>query len=282
MDLNEQFDWVISFACLHWVIDHRPVLQGNSASVATRGATLITVRRKRKRYRSCSGCICGNRPAIWVDYFVGFTFPWGFHSPDEYRLWLEEAGFTVTHLALVPKDMTHEGRSELEGWMRTAWTPYWQRVPNGVAEEFLDEIAEDYLKSHPTDAEGLVHLPMVRLEVEGGHGTDVRATMKDVAKTVGNLIDHANVSIIGSSTRQVFPIPKPCFLQERGTESSTSTSRPIPRPCSRLVKSCFWGDAYSSGIDVERVASAARGRSHTLNVGRGVAYAARVHVHSSS
>jgi trans-aconitate 2-methyltransferase len=44
--------------------------------------------------------------------------------------------------------------------------PYWHRVPSDLQQQFLDEIVEDYLNSHPMDAEGRVHLPMVRLEVE--------------------------------------------------------------------------------------------------------------------
>jgi len=46
------------------------------------------------------------------------------------------------------------------------------------------------------------------------------------------------------------------------------------RPCSKRVNSCFWEDAHSLSVDVERVASAARGRSHALNVGHGVTHAA--------
>ena len=45
-------------------------------------------------------------------------------------------------------------------------------------------------------------------------------------------------------------------------------------PCSKLVNRWFSRGACSLSVDVERVASAARGRSHTLNVSRGVAHAA--------
>ena len=41
---------------------------------------------------------------------------------------LEEASLRTTRLELVPKDMTHEGRKGLEGWLRTTWTPYSQRL----------------------------------------------------------------------------------------------------------------------------------------------------------
>ena len=36
-----QFDWVISFACLHWVIDHRPVLRGICRALRPGGRILL-------------------------------------------------------------------------------------------------------------------------------------------------------------------------------------------------------------------------------------------------
>jgi hypothetical protein len=121
--------------------------KGNAADIATVASEVI------------------GRPQ-WADYFVGMKFPWGFYSPDEYHPWLEEAGLTATNLVLIPKDMTQEGRNGLEGWMRTTWMPYWQRVPADLQQQFLDAIIEEYLTLHPLDTEGLVHVPMARLQVE--------------------------------------------------------------------------------------------------------------------
>ena len=55
--------------------------------------------------------------------------------------------------------------------------------------------------------------------------------MKDAAKTIGNLIDHATVSIIGSVDDSGFPNAKAMLPPRRGTESSTSTSRRTCRQC---------------------------------------------------
>lgn len=107
----------------------------------------------------------------WAGCFVGFAFPWRFYGPGDYRPLLQEAGLTVTRLELVPKDMTHEGPQGLEGWLRTTWMPYWQRVPAEFQPQFLDEIVASYLTVCPRDTEDpLVHLKMVRLEVEATKG----------------------------------------------------------------------------------------------------------------
>ena len=73
-------------------------------------------------------------------------------------------------MELIPKDMTQEGRKGLEGWLRTTWMPYWQRVPADLQQQFFDEIVEGYMESHPIDSEGLIHVPMVRLQVEAIKG----------------------------------------------------------------------------------------------------------------
>jgi trans-aconitate 2-methyltransferase len=162
----EQFDRVISFACLHWVIDHRPVLSGIHLALRPGGRALMQFGGKgnaAEMVRIVSRII-SSKP--WADYFADFVFPWGFYSPEEYRPWVEEAGLIPIRLELVPKDMSHEGPKGLEGWLRTTWMPYWQRVPEPLQQTFLDQVIEAYLADHPLDSQGLVHLSMVRLEVE--------------------------------------------------------------------------------------------------------------------
>jgi len=107
----------------------------------------------------------------WTGYFAGFQIPWGFYGPEDYRSWLEEAGLVATRLELIPKDMTQQGCQGLEGWLRTTWMPYWQRLPEDLQQPFLAEIVETYVRRHPLDAKGLVHVPMVRLQVEATTGT---------------------------------------------------------------------------------------------------------------
>ena len=54
-------------------------------------------------------------------------------NPNEYRPWLDEAGLTVTHLALVPKDMTHEGPERTGRLDANDVDALLATSPNGVA-----------------------------------------------------------------------------------------------------------------------------------------------------
>src|SRR5579864_3250079 len=160
------FDLVFSNAALHWVDDHRAFLRG-AACVLRPGGRLIL---------SCGGkgnahdVFLALRPIIrlkrWREFFRKIDAPYFFHSPDEYKKWLPRFGFKTRSVKLTPKDATYEGREGFAAWLRTTWLPYTQRVPESLREEFIAAVADRYLAKHPPDAKGLVHVRMVRLEID--------------------------------------------------------------------------------------------------------------------
>ena len=62
--------------------------------------------------------------------------------------------------------MEHNGKSGLEGWIRTTWLPYTERIPKEKRDEFIGEISKRYLEKMPMTSDGKVHVAMVRIEVE--------------------------------------------------------------------------------------------------------------------
>jgi len=48
----DEFDLVLSFACLHWVLDHRPVLEGIKRSLKQGGKALMQFGGKDNAQRS--------------------------------------------------------------------------------------------------------------------------------------------------------------------------------------------------------------------------------------
>lgn len=159
------FDLIFSNSVLQWVDDHLAVLKGASAALRPGGKLVI----------SCGGQ--GNAEQIlgavfevakrdrWRPYFTPLINPYFFRSPEEYRPWLAVAGLQVERLELVPKDMTHPGKTGLAGWLRTTWMPFTERVPVAKREQFITDVVDTYVTQFPLDAQGQVHVPMVRLEV---------------------------------------------------------------------------------------------------------------------
>ncbi|MDD2755001.1 MAG: methyltransferase domain-containing protein [Methanothrix sp.] len=162
----EQFDLVVSFACLHWIPDHLPVLKSVQQSLVPGGRFLMQCggRGNAARILDLTGDLI--KSLRWKEYFIGFSFPYHFYGPQEYSLWLAEAGLRPLRTELVAKDMIHQGQAGLEGIMRNTWLPYTQRLPAHLQGEFVKEIAGMYLDRYPLDENGQAHVQMMRLEVE--------------------------------------------------------------------------------------------------------------------
>jgi trans-aconitate methyltransferase len=161
-----QFDVIFSNAALHWVDDHEKVLRG-AATVLKPGGRLVV---------SCGGkgnaqdVFVALRPEIrlkrWREFFKKMPTPYFFYAPDDYKKWLPKFGFKIEKLKLAPKHATYNGAEGFATWLRTTWIPYVQRVPENVREEFIAAVTQRYLAKHPPDADGKVHVKMVRLEID--------------------------------------------------------------------------------------------------------------------
>ena len=159
----EEFDIVVSFACLHWIRDHLSVLRGICRSLVPGGRMLI----------QCGGR--GNAAQLleitsevimeerFAPYFMDFEFPYFFYTPADYERWIPAAGLQIVSLKLIPKDMVHSGRDALEGFIRSTWHPYLQRIPAELRPALVQDIAGRYIDRY-SSPEGMIHVRMMRLQ----------------------------------------------------------------------------------------------------------------------
>jgi len=164
--LREEFDLAVSFACLHWVKDHLPVLEGVYCSLRPGGRILFQCGGRGNAAKILDITEDLIRSERWEEYFQGFCFPYHFYGPEEYKRWLSQAGLKAGRVELVPKEMVHVGQAGLEGIIRNTWLPYTERLPTGLRPEFVSEVARKYIERYPLDEEGRVRVAMMRLEVE--------------------------------------------------------------------------------------------------------------------
>jgi len=160
------FNLVFSNAALHWVDDHAAVLRG-AASVLKPGGRLVI---------SCGGkgnahdVFLALRPEMrlprWREYFRKMPMPYFFYAPGNYEKWLPKFGFKIHAVKLAPKDATYPGAEGFATWLRTTWLPFVQRVPEKLREDFIAAVTRRYVAKHPPDAQGNVHVRMVRLEID--------------------------------------------------------------------------------------------------------------------
>jgi trans-aconitate 2-methyltransferase len=166
LNFDDQFDVAFSNATLHWVKDHISVLKGIKKGLKRSGRILFQMGGKGNAQDIVAAVTETTGTEKWRSYFNGFSFPYVFCSPDEYRQWLKDAGLLPVRVELIPKDMTQQGKEGLAGWIRTTWLPYTERVPDNKRTDFVDDIVNLYNERFPPDKDGWLHVKMVRLEVE--------------------------------------------------------------------------------------------------------------------
>lgn len=163
---NGQFDLVFSNAALHWVDDHRKVLEGIYRCLKPGGRFLIQTG---GTGNAAAAFEIINEMALlneWLPYLKDVKSPYNFLSDKDYELLIPGTGFKPMRIELLQKDMIHDGIEGFKGFIRTTWLPYTMRIPGEKREQFISEAAGLFIRKYPADKDGRVHIGMVRLEAE--------------------------------------------------------------------------------------------------------------------
>lgn len=166
LHFSERFDILFSSTALHWVDDHSAFLKGASASLKSGGRLVVSCGGKGNAQNVFIALRAEMLSRRWREYFRKLAPPYFFYSPDDYAKWLPQHGFESRHLELADKDMVLESPEKFTAWLRTTWHPYTHRVPESLRDEFIHAVVERYLRTFPVDAQGHVHVGMVRLEID--------------------------------------------------------------------------------------------------------------------
>jgi trans-aconitate methyltransferase len=166
LPFREQFNVVFSNAALHWVRDHGTVLKSIHNALVPGGSILLQMGGEGNADKMFDVLNTVIMKPQWKDYFAGFEFPYGFYSVEKYEVWLRQAEFKLKRVELIPKEMLFANADGLKGWLRTTWLPYTECIPPPKRERFIENIAKAYLRDHLPYDGGVIHVGMVRLEVE--------------------------------------------------------------------------------------------------------------------
>jgi trans-aconitate methyltransferase len=139
LDFASEFDAVFSNAALHWMKrDPDAVIQGVRRALRP-GGRFVAEMGGHGNVAAIAVALC----ATLEDYGVkdsAATVPWYFPSADEYRQRLEQAGFRVEYIELIPRPTPLP--TGMRGWLKTFAIPLTHSVPKESREDFLDEVTE--------------------------------------------------------------------------------------------------------------------------------------------
>jgi trans-aconitate 2-methyltransferase len=158
LDFHSEFDAVFSNSALHWVADHEAVARGIAKSLKPGGRIVLSMGGR--------GTAAAVFKALEVMKVASIPSPHHFRSPEEYGPALSNAGLHVDRIELVNKPMQLSGLAALEGWLRTTWMMYIDRIPEEQRGEFLRELAQRVGRDCTAGEDGTLLMPMVNLEVQ--------------------------------------------------------------------------------------------------------------------
>jgi trans-aconitate methyltransferase len=171
LHLAAEFDVAFSNSTLHWIPDHPAVLRGLSRALKPGGRMFLSMSGRGTAAVVLSVIYGLAEHEPWRRWLADVHVPWYFYGPEEYRVWLPDAGFLTQRVELVSRQMRQPGLAGLESWLRTAWMPYTDRVPPDDRASFVSQVAEQVAARCTVENDGSVVLPMVNLEVEASRST---------------------------------------------------------------------------------------------------------------
>ena len=164
LKFEEQFDVIISFTVMQWVLEQSEALACFEKALKPGGKVWIQMP---------TGLPYAMKEALketisspkWRGYFTGFSAPWRFYQKEEYRALLMDAKLKPTRMDVITKHELFPSRAAFHGFLKQ-WFPYLRPLPADQKVAFLTDLLDRYLEILPADENGKVSFIVDRLEVE--------------------------------------------------------------------------------------------------------------------
>lgn len=165
MGFENEFDFIVSFSCFHWISDHFAALQEIEKALKPGGKVFLYFApdHGRDRFDHAINTVVNSQK--WTHYFSDFSNPFSLVTPSKFVSYAEEAGLLLKRIEVVTVDEIFEDKAAFTAWM-TGWMSHLKQLPKELHQEFLEEIIDCYLKKHPMDAENKLHYIDYWMEVE--------------------------------------------------------------------------------------------------------------------
>jgi trans-aconitate methyltransferase len=160
LNFEAQFDAVFSNAALHWMKRPDRVIDGVRRALVPGGRFVAEF--------GGAGCVATIESALLaalerrgIDGRA--VHPWYFPSVEDYRPRLENAGFAVDYIALIPRPTPLPG--DITGWLETFAESFTAALPADQRPAFLEEVREA-LRPKLCDANGNWTADYIRLRLK--------------------------------------------------------------------------------------------------------------------
>lgn len=143
IDFDNEFDVIFSNAALHWVIDHKKLLNNTLKALKDNGIILWDFAGD----GNCSNFYAVIREIMqkeeYRQYFTDFEWPWYMPEKNEYEKLIADIGFTSYSITEVNKDRYFSNADEMIKWIdQPSIVPFIKNIPDELKEAFRKEVID--------------------------------------------------------------------------------------------------------------------------------------------
>ena len=144
LPFRREFDVVVSFNVLHWLVDQRAALSGIARAAASDGRVIVQ--------QVCAG----PRPSLerlamqvsgrprWRTEFGRFAQPYLHVEPADYPAIAASAGLRVTSTDVTDVEWNFGSREDFERWCTVGFADWTARLSPGEAANWVHEVVGEY------------------------------------------------------------------------------------------------------------------------------------------
>jgi trans-aconitate methyltransferase len=164
LDFETQFDTIISFNCLHWIQDQKRAFHQILQALKPGGKALLvaTPASPNNDFKTiCRNVILSFR---WLFSFLTFRSVHSFHTEQEYKELLTNAGFLIDKVKSKQVEMVFKDRDELDPFLKAILTPLQHLDPRDQP-AFLEDFFQELSKQGRVAPDGSIHIFFDQIEL---------------------------------------------------------------------------------------------------------------------
>jgi trans-aconitate 2-methyltransferase len=161
-NFNSQFDLIVSFDCLHSMLNHFPILLNIHRSLKDNGKIVLGFRGKDQLTAIIDNSINSRKWKPRLENKVEYNFC----ETEIYSSLLRKSGFKPQKIEIHKSIVTHYEKMGLLKQIKNQWFSLSSRLRMDLYEEFVNDLVEVYLQLNPPDRNGIIDLQEAWLEIE--------------------------------------------------------------------------------------------------------------------
>jgi len=167
LSFQEQFDFILSISCLHWISDHVTLLRGIRDALKPGGRTFLQFMGDDENAPIMRGMKSFFRDGRLKQHDASIAFPFHFFSAEKYRSFVEAAGLKILRVELVQKEIAYESRHGLAAMYESVLIPATKALPDAVRMEIIFDMVDGIIGDcRHEDGKICTNLPRLEVEVE--------------------------------------------------------------------------------------------------------------------